>query len=455
MKKTVSLLVSSAVLLAALSGCTGSGMTADTDDIIDAAEKISDLIISRDDVRLQNLIDGRYQLISSSLVFDDDGPDEGTLQLRNAIADTMEYQVIEDSCEAVSSTEGNVDVTFSFADYEKVLEDGAFSDASEASEAISSCEDRMEITVNMDLVFKDDDWKLYNFDVIPDCFPFEDEVFTFSPDLQDMIISSSWDEASDGVYTNSPRLRYVITLDPERTGDTLSYSYQIAFEGDIIEESDLITDNTPEEIVILYTCGQDGQDFLPVGSYSITVFDENGNEMLTDECSAVYESSWAEKESYDLEDIGLRFNLPADFSFLPPGDYYYNYLFSDFDNVIFVASDYDNDIFISVILFDNMRNPVTYDNLDSYIETLCNVYNADPLGADDPDITDSYSVSRVDLAGNDLPALDQTYTSSDYVSNFRYVYIPSDEGLYEISVFSEDAGDLAYYTENFWEVIDQ
>ncbi len=454
MKRSLSLLIISSIVLAGLSGCSVPLGNADTDDIIAAASEISDLIIDRDEIRLPNRIDGRYQIIGSSMIFDDDEPDEGSLQVRNAIADTMDYCVVEDSCEAISSTEGTVDVVFSFADYSKVLEEQSFSNGSDASDAISDCGDRIEITVNMDLVYKDDDWKLYNFDVIPTIFPFDSEVFTFAMDIRDMITDSYWDEAEDDVYTNSPRLRYVMQFDPEKTGDTISYSYQFTYEGEILEESDVITDNTPDEVVILYTCGQDGQDFLPVGSYTITVFDEGGNEILTDECSALYEATWAEMSTYDVEDLGLRFTLPSGFKFLPPNDYYYSYIYGDYDNVIFVAVDYDYEIFISVILYDDMRNMVTMDSLDSYVETMADMCNDDAALYDDPEVSDYYYVSRVDLAGMDLPALDEEY-STTVDTYLRYIYIPCDEGMYEISVMSTDPDDLVYYTENFWEVIDQ
>ncbi|MBR6484740.1 MAG: hypothetical protein IKT14_06940 [Clostridiales bacterium] len=452
MKKTVTVILLSAFLL---SGCTAAGPAADTDEIVAAASEISGLIVSRDEKRLEQRIDGRYQLISSSVVFDDDEPDEGTLQIRNAIADTMEYEVVEDSCEAVSATEGTIDVVFSYADYEALFADGSFSDADDAAVAVSSCDQRAEVTLNMHLVYKDDDWKLYNFDIISSCFPFEAEEFALAADIRDTIVSTCWDESSDGVYSNSPRLRYIISFDPEKTGDTVSYSYEISYEGEIIEESDLVTDNTPEEIVILYSCGQDGQDSLPAGTYSITVYDEAGNAIITDECTAEYEATWAEMTYCDVEELGLRFNLPSGFRFLAPNNYYYSYIFQDYDNMFFVASNSDYTVFIAASLYFDTKDFVDYDTLDSFVETMAELCTSDEEANGGYGGSSEYWVSRVDFAGRDLPALDRHYCSddSDVETYDRYIYLPEEGGVYEITVLGMYEDDPAYYTENFWENI--
>ena len=163
--KIFSLTVAAAIT-ASCASCSmipGMGSSAKTEDIVDAADAFASALVKCDAGKIIKLTNEEKDSDAAEdleVLFGNEDYTDEQIAIADAVADTIEYEIDEDSVK-IDKDEASVDVTFTMADYEAVLE-GEFSDADEAVAAISDCDDTSEVEVTFEFALEDDEWLISN-----------------------------------------------------------------------------------------------------------------------------------------------------------------------------------------------------------------------------------------------------------------------------------------------------
>lgn len=163
--KIFSLTVAAAIT-ASCASCSmipGMGSSAKTEDIVDAADAFASALVKCDAGKIIKLTDEEKDSDAAEdleVLFGNEDYTDEQIAIADAVADTIEYEIDEESVK-IDKDEASVDVTFTMADYEAVLE-GEFSDVDEAVAAISDCDDTAEVEVTFEFALEDDEWLISN-----------------------------------------------------------------------------------------------------------------------------------------------------------------------------------------------------------------------------------------------------------------------------------------------------
>ena len=163
--KIFSLTVAAAIT-ASCASCSmipGMGSSAKTEDIVDAADSFASALVKCDAGKIIKLTNEEKDSDAAEdleVLFGNEDYTDEQIAIADAVADTIEYEIDEDSVK-IDKDEASVDVTFTMADYEAVLE-GDFSDVDEAVAAISDCDDTAEVEVTFEFALEDDEWLISN-----------------------------------------------------------------------------------------------------------------------------------------------------------------------------------------------------------------------------------------------------------------------------------------------------
>ncbi len=152
-----------ALSCASCSMIPGMGSSAKTEDIVDAADAFASALVKCDAGKIIKLTNEEKDSDAAEdleVLFGNEDYTDEQIAIADAVADTIEYEIDEDSVK-IDKDEASVDVTFTMADYEAVLE-GEFSDADEAVAAISDCDDTSEVEVTFEFALEDDEWLISN-----------------------------------------------------------------------------------------------------------------------------------------------------------------------------------------------------------------------------------------------------------------------------------------------------
>ena len=163
--KIFSLTVAAAITTscASCSMIPGMGSSAKTEDIVDAADAFASALVKCDAGKIIKLTNEEKDSDAAEdleVLFGNEDYTDEQIAIADAVADTIEYEIDEESVK-IDKDEASVDVTFTMADYEAVLE-GEFSDADEAVAAISDCDDTAEVEVTFEFALEDDEWLISN-----------------------------------------------------------------------------------------------------------------------------------------------------------------------------------------------------------------------------------------------------------------------------------------------------
>lgn len=163
--KIFSLTVAAAIT-ASCASCSmipGMGSSAKTEDIVDAADAFASALVKCDAGKIIKLTNEEKDSDAAEdleVLFGNEDYTDEQIAIADAVAGTIEYEIDEDSVK-IDKDEASVDVTFTMADYEAVLE-GEFSDADEAVAAISDCDETAEVEVTFEFALEDDEWLISN-----------------------------------------------------------------------------------------------------------------------------------------------------------------------------------------------------------------------------------------------------------------------------------------------------
>ena len=169
MKTNITKLFSLTVAAAITTSCAscsmipGMGSSAKTEDIVDAADAFASALVKCDAGKIIKLTNEEKDSDAAEdleVLFGNEDYTDEQIAIADAVADTIEYEIDEESVK-IDKDEASVDITFTMADYEAVLE-GEFSDVDEAVAAISDCDDTSEVEVTFEFALEDDEWLISN-----------------------------------------------------------------------------------------------------------------------------------------------------------------------------------------------------------------------------------------------------------------------------------------------------
>lgn len=310
MKKELTRVITITVAAAIAASCAscsmipGMGSSAKTEDIVDAADAFASALVKCDAGKIVKLTNEEKDSDAAedleALFGNEDYTDE-QVKIAEAVAGTIKYEIDEDSVK-IDNDEASVDVTFTMADYESVLE-GEFADADEAADAIKASDDTTEVEVTFEFALEDDEWlisnlgdkaygKLYSFYGAQVEFMPEFEIMTSFIDQDDygttiamtVVFSEDISEYTDGfsvdiVLDDEPYYGEQITnIDGEYVNcaiydnsglETGIYTFTLNYNGEEIVSESLELDNTdsgsgtdPDIQGNVYLCEMDFGDFL-------------------------------------------------------------------------------------------------------------------------------------------------------------------------------------------------
>ena len=227
-KAAVAVLAGAMVLSCASCALLQGAGEKDKEEIIDLANDVAKALVKMDGEKVVKFADD----------FDsDDNPDfanalletreftENDVVLINTIADTLKYEIDEDSVN-IDKDKASVDVTFTMVDYETVIESGDYSDIDEVVAALQESDDTKEVEITFEFTKDGDDWVLSNLDdkaygkLYDFCFYEAD----LGPDLTSLITST---EILDGSYC----IDAYIYFSEDISGYDAQFTFDVFYEG--------------------------------------------------------------------------------------------------------------------------------------------------------------------------------------------------------------------------------
>ena len=117
-------------------------------EIVEAADTFASTLLKQDAGKIVKLTNEKKDSDTAEeleLLFDESMYSDDQNEFNKAVADTISYEVDEESVE-VDKEEASVDVVFTMVDYEKALKED-YSDIDEVLDLLDDCDDTKEITV--------------------------------------------------------------------------------------------------------------------------------------------------------------------------------------------------------------------------------------------------------------------------------------------------------------------
>ncbi|MCR5615053.1 MAG: hypothetical protein K6F45_02695 [Saccharofermentans sp.] len=261
-------------------------------EIVEAADTFASTLLKQDAgkiIKLTNEDEDSDSAAALEIIFDESMYSDDQNEFNKAVADTISYEVDEDSVE-VDKEEASVDVTFTMVDYEKALKDD-YSDIDEVVDLIKDCEDTKDVKVTFEFEKDDDEWILSNLDDkgFGKLFDYMTYELDLTPDLASIIDTTSCWSSS-----------YAILSEVYFT-ETIT-DYDIVF--DVYCDGALIATDQPATYYDTYIyCDYYEPDYndLPAGDYSIVV--KCGGAEITTMETTVEEYSEPQPTDDGLEDL--------------------------------------------------------------------------------------------------------------------------------------------------------
>lgn len=331
-KGTIAATLSATMLLS--SAC--SFLDKSKDEVLEAADAYCKAVVDRSSKNVPKLSteldDDVAELLPMLFDMSYFSYDEEVQAVMTAIADSISYEIDEDSVDASKKEEeGEVDAVFTIVDYDSVFDNEE--NMVDLDTCLAALEDAetTEITITIEFALEDDEWLVSNTDdVISTLYDFIDADVEFPdpvPDLTEYVSGGYWYYTSNGdqddpVYENANE----IDLDLEFSVYPDDYSgvyYTVEYNGTVV-----YTSSTYSRMGYFYSTDTgapvDANGNLSAGTYTITFYDANNNDMLlySDSCTVttVAETTTTTASSVDDDEC-----LPGDVYWLTDaGDAFYD-----------------------------------------------------------------------------------------------------------------------------------
>lgn len=262
------------------------------EEIIDVAESFSKTVSTLDGKKIlknvEELDKDDEKDFKDRIAMMDLDPDERSI--KQAIADTIKYEVDEESVEIKKDT-ASCDVEFSIVDYENATGD-LTGTPDDFMDAIASCKKTVDYDVTLEFVKVEDEWLVTadSLDELDDLYSFIDCEFDFVLfDLSDVdecywLVDGIYDYSA--YYVNTTYIEYdVWFVDTPQVG----FYYEIYLDGRLQYTSDIITCTwTYLEVYYDEYDGAAVNDdwYLVDGEYNIKVYTEDGM-LIADDTATV------------------------------------------------------------------------------------------------------------------------------------------------------------------------
>ena len=262
------------VLLVAAMTLSTCGCSAKFEDgVIDQADKLGKLIQDRDYKKIEKMAEEGDKDLESVLALSTD-TSELDNDAREVIASTLTYEVDEDSFEGdFFGKEGSIDVTFTYVDYEKAIEDiTIFEDLDAFEAAIEDCDDTVEKTITFEFVNDGGTPVCSNIGDIADLFPYAKDEFNFALSRENYAGDVEFDGLNNGngyIDTESISCHMDILGD----GQELTWNYYYVVECyDVNLYTSGVTESTSSDRL---DAEYSEYDILDDGNYVFTFYTED------------------------------------------------------------------------------------------------------------------------------------------------------------------------------------
>jgi hypothetical protein len=205
-------------------------------------------------------------------------------RIKQAIADTITYEVDEDSVEIKKDT-ATCEVVFKMTDYADATGDLAGAE-DEFIEVISSTKKTRKYDVTLELVKSDDKWLVTADSVkeLDDLFSFIDHKFDIVNNAGSLVDETEWFSCDNGVYENA----YFIELDlwfvshPDiKVYFNVSYNGSEIYKGSPIEVEGVYFPAYFDDSMGAPLTGY----YISAGTYTITIYSEDGEVLANESCT--------------------------------------------------------------------------------------------------------------------------------------------------------------------------
>lgn len=163
-KRAVSAVLAGSMLMS-LCSCSDKNR----EDILDTAEDIANYVCDRDYTRLANLSDDGDQNLKD--IFDAVEANA----FSEIVASTLTFEFEESAFKKTGKEEYTVDVTFSYVDYEAVLEDEDIVSADDFEDAVEDCDEVFEEEITLEFEMDGSKIRFANIEDLEELFPYWDE----------------------------------------------------------------------------------------------------------------------------------------------------------------------------------------------------------------------------------------------------------------------------------------
>jgi len=291
-KRATCIALTSAVIFS-MTGCANIPVGAGkVEDIIDAGDAFAKAAASCDLTKMGKVSAEKFKKDTKdweSILDFSEGEiyDENSALFLSAVVDTIEYEIDEDSAE-ISKDEASVDVVFTIADYEPILEDEEIRDIDSMIAALEDA-DTNEIKTTIEFEKDDGEWFVSNYkDIMKDLYKFTDTTsIEFIVDYSECINDIWWNgeglttESTDHLtanFTNCSDFNCSLSMDTEAC-DTSVIHNTVEYNGQVVnsEETNIGMFGTWYTNATLDATEQ----YLAAGTYTITFYDGDENAFLT------------------------------------------------------------------------------------------------------------------------------------------------------------------------------
>ena len=200
----------------------------------------------------------------------------------SAIADTISYEIDEESAEASKkSGEGSVDVTFTIADYESLLEDDSLASVDDFVAAVGDA-DTVEISVTLEFEKDDEDWLCSNYSkAFGSLYAFTEGDYEFTLPVSECLDSTTleWWFTDNGdnaapVYTNATQISAELPLD-----ESLNYDHdlpgvraELTVNGNVIFTTENSYDLWAHTYDVDAAYLDESGEYFAAGTYTVTYY---------------------------------------------------------------------------------------------------------------------------------------------------------------------------------------
>lgn len=340
----------------------------DDDAVITVADDFSSALTSRKASKLIKLCDeDAAEDLEDTLEEDLDfgsrfGGDKG--DICEAIADSMSYEVDEDSVE-IDDEEATVDVVFEMVDYNSLLDED-FASADDFIDEVNSSKETIEVKLTLELELVDDEWVVTNAaDIIEDAFPFIDEDFEFDGevDLVGAFDYSIWNP----IKVNEDCIYFSVYFTEEGYENEQGY-YEVYFNDELVYTSDDYYFYWALQYGIQDGAETNDEGYMLPGTYTIVVYTLDGDIITSDSIELETEST--KPTTPAVPSTGDYTFDPANFGLAADSDVYVTYI--DYTDVVLSSFGLTSDdvtgsiCFTCFLVLDNDANATLIVDADLY-----------------------------------------------------------------------------------------